>query len=140
MIENAVKFTNAGGYIEISVFSDSARSGVCVRNSGAGIEADEIGMIFDRFYKTDKSRSQDKNGMGLGLYLVKTIVHLHGGEITANSIPQEHTEFEFWLPKKTEPPKLKDGALPTVDAGQNEGYKKSTKRDGTDRRGKDVES
>lgn len=70
-------------------------------------------MIFDRFYKTDKSRSQDKNGMGLGLYIVRTIIRLHGGDITASSEPEEYTQFEFWLPKKQEAPKLKDGALPS---------------------------
>ena len=60
-------------------------------------------MIFDRFYKTDKSRSQDKNGMGLGLYIVKTIIHLHGGEITVSSIVDQYTQFSFWLPKLPEP-------------------------------------
>ena len=75
---------------------------VSIRNSGPGIPADEVGMIFDRFYKTDKSRSQDKNGMGLGLYIVKTIIKLHGGEITVSSVENEYTEFSFWLPKLEE--------------------------------------
>lgn len=113
LIENAVKFTNEGGYIEICIFDAPTHSGVRIRNSGTGIAPEEIGMIFDRFYKTDKSRSQDKNGMGLGLYIVRTIIRLHGGEITASSEPEEYTQFEFWLPKKQEAPKLKDGALPS---------------------------
>ncbi len=66
LVENAVKFTNQGGYIEITILTGrpaaASGSGTC----GAGIAPEEIGMIFDRFYKTDKSRSQDKNGMGLG--------------------------------------------------------------------------
>lgn len=102
LFENAVKFTNPGGYIEIQVEDGADRTTVSIRNSGHGIEPDEIRMIFDRFYKTDKSRSQDKNGMGLGLYIVKTIIHLHGGEITVSSIVDQYTQFTFWIPKRPE--------------------------------------
>jgi hypothetical protein len=112
LFENAVKFTNPGGYIEIHVEDSSDRTTVTVRNSGHGIETEEIGMIFDRFYKTDKSRSHDKNGMGLGLYIVKTMIHLHGGEISVSSVVDDYTQFSFWLPKTAEAPKLKEGALP----------------------------
>ena len=84
------------------------RTSVAIKNSGAGIAADEIALIFYRFYKTDKSRSQDKNGMGLGLYIVRTIIKLHGGEITVQSVENEYCQFEFWLPKHEEP-KLKAG-------------------------------
>ena len=108
LFENAVKFTNPGGYIEIQVEDGADRTTVSIRNSGHGIEPDEIRMIFDRFYKTDKSRSQDKNGMGLGLYIVRTIIKLHGGEITVQSVENEYCQFEFWLPKHEEP-KLKAG-------------------------------
>ena len=99
LIENAVKFTNEGGYIQIGVSDREDRTVVRVRNSGPGIPADEVSLIFDRFYKTDKSRSKDKTGMGLGLYIVRTIVRLHGGEITASSVENEYCQFEFWLPK-----------------------------------------
>ncbi|NLG93335.1 MAG: ATP-binding protein, partial [Clostridiales bacterium] len=110
LIENAVKFTNEGGYIEIRVQDLPDRTSVTIKNSGAGIAPDELSLIFDRFYKTDKSRSQDKNGMGLGLYIVRTIVKLHGGEITVSSVQNEYCQFEFWIPKIKEPPKLKDGS------------------------------
>ena len=99
LIENAVKFTNEGGEININITDTPARTTVKVKNTGQGIPADEIGYIFDRFYKTDKSRSQDKNGMGLGLYIVKTILKQHGGDITVSSVENEYCEFEFWLPK-----------------------------------------
>ena len=105
LIENAVKFTNVGGYIDIRVEDLPDRDTVTVRNSGAGIPADEMKLIFERFYKTDKSRSQDKNGMGLGLYIVRTIINLHGGEITVSSVENEYCQFQFWLPKLREPPK-----------------------------------
>ncbi len=106
LIENAVKFTNQGGYIEIRITDQPTRTLVAIKNSGSGIAPDELSLIFDRFYKTDKSRSQDKNGMGLGLYIVRTIIRLHGGEINVSSVQNEYCQFDFWIPKKSEPPKL----------------------------------
>ncbi len=100
LLENAVKFTNVEGYIDIRLAETNDRVTVTIKNSGPGIPADEVAMIFDRFYKTDKSRSQDKNGMGLGLYIVRTIIRLHGGEICVSSVENEFCQFEFWLPKK----------------------------------------
>lgn len=102
LIDNAVKFTNEGGYLQISITQGGGRTTVTIENSGSGIAPDELPMIFERFYKTDKSRSQDKNGMGLGLYIVRTIIRLHGGEITASSEQNKFTRFEFWLPQKIE--------------------------------------
>lgn len=101
LIENAVKFTNPGGYILFEVTDSIDRTVVSIQNSGNGIEPEELPMIFDRFYKTDKSRSKDKNGMGLGLYIVKTIIQLHGGEISVSSKVNEYCRFEFFLPKRS---------------------------------------
>ena len=100
LIDNAVKFTNEGGYLKLGIVHENARTTVSVENSGGGIAPDELPMVFERFYKTDKSRSRDKNGMGLGLYIVRTIVRLHGGEITAESRQNQFTRFEFWIPDK----------------------------------------
>ena len=110
LIENAVKFTNEGGYIRISLSDAPDRTTLEIRNSGQGIQPDELPHIFERFYKTDKSRSKDKNGMGLGLYIVKTILRLHGGDITAASETGSYCSFTLWLPKEKEPiqPKPKD--------------------------------
>jgi signal transduction histidine kinase len=102
LIDNAVKFTNEGGYLQIDLSQNGGRTTVGIENSGPGIAPDELPMVFERFYKTDKSRSRDKNGMGLGLYIVKTIVRLHGGDITAGSEPNKFTRFEFWIPQKIE--------------------------------------
>jgi signal transduction histidine kinase len=102
LIDNAVKFTNEGGYLRISMTQAGGRTTVGIENSGPGIAPDELPMVFERFYKTDKSRSRDKNGMGLGLYLVRTIIRLHGGEITAASEPDQFTRFEFWIPDRLE--------------------------------------
>lgn len=100
LFENAVKFVNINGYIEVKIKDESDRLTVSIKNSGEGISSEEVKRVFERFYKTDKSRSQDKNGMGLGLYIVKTIIRLHGGEIKAESKLDEYCKFEFWIPKK----------------------------------------
>lgn len=102
LVENATKFTNVGGDIKVSVEDKGSDVWVSITNTGPGIPPEQIGFVFDRFYKTDKSRSHDKNGMGLGLYLVKTIIRLHGGEITAESVVDKYTCFKFRLPKKKE--------------------------------------
>ena len=98
LLDNAVKFTNDGGSIRLRVTQAPGRAVVTVRNSGEGIPTEEMPHIFDRFYKSDRSRSRDKVGVGLGLYLVKTIISMHRGEICVRSVAGEYAEFEFWLP------------------------------------------
>lgn len=98
LIENAVKFVNEGGYLEFGFSSDAKNSYISVKNSGEGLSKEEIPKIFDRFYKTDRSRGLDKNGVGLGLYIVRSIVSLHGGEIIVRSNEGEFVEFVFSLP------------------------------------------
>ena len=116
LVENAVKFTNTEGYISFNVSDSIDRIVVTIENSGSGIQSDELPLVFEKFYKTDKSRSQDKNGMGLGLYLVRTIIKLHGGDISVSSVVNEYTRFSFYIPKPQEPPKLKynTGSIPVT--------------------------
>ena len=96
--ENAVKFTPQGGYIEFKVelIRDSVK--FYIKNSGDGLSEQELSNIFERFYKTDRSRSEDKTGMGFGLYIVKTILKLHNGNVKATSVLNEYTCFEVTLP------------------------------------------
>ena len=98
LVDNAVKFTPDGGYIDVSSKSDAEKVIIKIRNSGRGIPSDEIDKIFERFYKIDKSRSYDIKGAGMGLYIVKTIIELHGGQIAARSEEGLYTEFIFQLP------------------------------------------
>ena len=112
LIENAVKFTNEGGYIEFRIDESLEQFDFIIKNSGMGIKKSEIDLVFGRFYKTDKSRSKDKKGLGLGLYLVRSIIRLHGGDITANSVYGEYTEFDFYLPKKNSNKKSDRKSLP----------------------------
>lgn len=97
LIDNAIKFTPNGGFIDIRTGLANGKVFVAVQNSGAGIAKDELSHVFDRFYKTDKSRSQDKSGAGLGLFIVKNILQSHGENIWAESEPGEYTRFNFTL-------------------------------------------
>ena len=102
LFDNAIKFTQEDGFIDIQTGVKEGRAYVSVQNSGAGIEEKDLVHIFDRFYKSDKSRSQDKNGAGLGLYIVKSILQAHGEQIWAESVPQEFTRFSFTLETSNE--------------------------------------
>lgn len=93
-----MKFANDGGYLDFSYTVEGSVTYIGVKNSGAGLAKEEIPFVFDRFYKTDKSRSLDKKGVGLGLHIVRSIVNLHSGEIIVRSVQGEYTEFVFTLP------------------------------------------
>ncbi len=98
LLDNAVKFTPEGGTITFFGKYENDATTITIRNSGQGISDDEISRIFERFYKVDQSRSFDVKGVGLGLYIVKTIVNMHDGVIKADSKKGEYTEFTFTIP------------------------------------------
>lgn len=100
LVDNAIKFTPKGGYIEVSAVKNQKRVLVSIKNSGEGLSPEEAHHVFERFYKVDKSRSKDVKGTGIGLYIVKSIVELHGGQIAVNSQQGEYCEFVFWIPQK----------------------------------------
>lgn len=102
LMDNAVKFTNDGGYIKVMVSVKGKTAYISICNSGIGVPSDELPHIFERFYKTDKSRSFDKQGVGLGLFIVKTIVALHGGTIRAESAEGKYCNVIFTLPEAEE--------------------------------------
>ena len=111
LFDNAIKFTPEKGAIDVKVCTKNGKACFSVRNSGMGIAEDELLHIFDRFYKTDKSRSLDKNGAGLGLYIVKSIIQAHGERVWAESNQGEFAKFSFALKlsdnkKQTEEEKL----------------------------------
>jgi two-component system, OmpR family, sensor histidine kinase ArlS len=85
LIENAIKYTNKGGKIEISAFKKENWGGFEVKDSGIGIHEEEIPLIFRRFYRIDKARSRKTGGSGLGLAIAKDIVENHGGYIDVQS-------------------------------------------------------
>jgi signal transduction histidine kinase len=100
LIDNAVKFTSEEGSLSLKVHSTDKKTVVSVYNSGNGIPADDIPRVFDRFYKTDRSRGLDKKGVGLGLYISKTIIDQHGEEMWVKSEEGSYCEFAFTLEKK----------------------------------------
>lgn len=98
LVNNAVKFTNNGA-IEIKVTDRNDEVVIEVIDSGIGISSEHLEKLFDRFYRTDKARSRDKGGTGLGLAVVKSILDAHGSEIFVESKPGEGSRFWFSLPK-----------------------------------------
>jgi signal transduction histidine kinase len=96
LIDNAIKFSPPGGIIRLELWKQGDRAYVSVENSGETIPEDEMLYIFERFHKTDKSRSADREGAGLGLYIVKTILDNHNEDIFVTS-SDGVTKFVFTL-------------------------------------------
>ena len=96
LIDNAIKFSLPGGSICLQSWKQGGRAYVSVENHGETIPADELPHIFDRFHKADKSRSADRDGVGLGLYIVKTILDTHNENIFVTS-SDGVTKFVFTL-------------------------------------------
>lgn len=97
LIDNAVKFCPEGKTLGIRIREGSSKAYVSVSNEGDTIPPEELPLVFDRFHKLDKSRSQNRDGWGLGLYIVKTIVCSHGEDISVSS-KDGKTEFTFTMP------------------------------------------
>lgn len=97
LVSNAVKYTN-NGCIEVDYAKEGNKVQVWVKDSGIGISEEHLDRLFDRFYRTDKARSRDKGGTGLGLSVVKSILSAHGTEIHVSSRVGQGTEFRFSLP------------------------------------------
>lgn len=99
LTDNAVKFANVGGTVRVSTKRSGDYVEVSVFNSGSFISEEDRKKVFDRFYKTDKSRGIDKNGVGLGLHIVKSILSEQGGEISVDS-NEKGTTFTFKLKRQ----------------------------------------
>ena len=100
--DNAVKFSCDGGVFRVSIgrLTDKNQKNklqVSVYNQGQGINEDDLPLVFERFYKGDKSRGLDRRGTGLGLYICKTIITAHGEEIGVTSIEGKDCQFSFTL-------------------------------------------
>ena len=97
LIDNAVKFCPEGGTLGLKLKEGGNKIYVSVSNDGETIPPEELPLVFDRFHKLDKSRSKNRDGWGLGLYIVKTIVSSHGENISVTS-RDGTTEFTFTMP------------------------------------------
>ncbi len=96
LLENATKFARQGSTLYLGVTTLDGKARVTVRNVGDTISAEELPLLFERFHKSDKSRSEDKDGVGLGLYIVKTILEQHHEKINVTS-ENGVTTFTFSL-------------------------------------------
>lgn len=99
LIQNAKKYTADGGSIYFSTAVEERYLKIIIRDTGIGISPEDLLMIFDRFYRGEKSRSRDYGGAGLGLAICKHIVEAHGGEIYAESVLDKGSTFYFTIPK-----------------------------------------
>ena len=98
LTDNAIKFINEKGTLRMAVAIQGQKAIFSIRNSGDGIPEEELYHLFDRFYKSDRSRGLDKKGMGLGLFIAKSVIDAHGEEIWVKSAEGRYTEFFFSLP------------------------------------------
>ena len=96
LLDNAIKFATEGTALGLSIQVKGEKAYVAIRDTGETIPPEELGQVFDRFHKADKSRSEDRDGWGLGLYIVKTIINNHRENITVTS-ENGVTEFTFTL-------------------------------------------
>lgn len=100
LISNAIKFSNPNDQIEVSILSDEEKVEISVKDMGMGIEKQNLDNIFNRFYQEDKSLSRNSEGTGIGLSLIKSLVELHGGNISVESEVNKGSIFRVVLPVK----------------------------------------
>jgi signal transduction histidine kinase len=99
LISNAIKFAREGGKVEVdAVPADGGMVNVRVRDNGAGIAADEIGQLFEKYRQGGNGKHSSQKGTGLGLVICKMIVEAHGGRIWVESEPARGSTFYFSLP------------------------------------------
>jgi signal transduction histidine kinase len=103
LISNAVRFTPPGGRVRVVLGGQGDEVEVAVIDTGVGIAPEELERIFDRFYQVEDPMTRRHGGMGLGLTIVKGLVHLHGGRVWAESVPGQGSRFVVALPTRVSP-------------------------------------
>ena len=99
LLENAIKYTESGGQIEVRVTGKTDRVRIAISDTGIGIPESDVTRIFERFYRVDKARSRSAGGTGLGLSIVRNLVQRSGGEISVKSEVDKGSTFSFELPR-----------------------------------------
>ena len=99
LLDNAVKYSDPGARVDVSVLEDASSVIVRVSDTGTGIPEEDLPNLFDRFYRVSKDRSRTTGGNGLGLAISKQIVELHGGELSVKSEVGVGSTFDVRLPK-----------------------------------------
>jgi heavy metal sensor kinase len=98
LLDNAVKYTSAGGVVEVSVDADDLHVSGFVKDTGIGIASEDLPHIFNRFYRVDRARSRAQGGAGLGLAIARWIAEAHGGTLSAESVLDRGSRFRLQLP------------------------------------------
>lgn len=98
LIDNGIKYTPQDGSVSLSLHTQGEWALLRVADSGVGISAAELGHIFSRFYRSTETRDRDQRGVGLGLSIVRSIAHAHGGRIEVDSLPGKGSTFSVLLP------------------------------------------
>jgi signal transduction histidine kinase len=99
LLDNAIKYSEAGARVDIAIKEDDSSLTVEVRDTGVGIPQEELAQLFERFYRVDKDRSRATGGSGLGLAISKQIVEMHGGDISVESEVGVGSIFRIRIPK-----------------------------------------
>jgi signal transduction histidine kinase len=99
LLDNGIKYSEAGGRVDVHVFEDAYHLTVRVRDSGMGIPEEDLEQLFERFYRVDKNRSRATGGSGLGLAISRSIVEMHGGTVAVQSKVGVGSTFTVRLPK-----------------------------------------
>ena len=102
LIENACKYSPAGTKVGIFITELETEALVQVADRGQGMSEEEIATIFDRFQQVDQSSTRASGGVGLGLYIVNSLVQAHNGHIEVESVPGKGSTFTVHFPKRTE--------------------------------------
>ncbi len=99
LVTNALKYTNPGGTVTLAADDDETSLWITVRDTGIGIAPEDLPHIFERFYRTDKSRARQTGGSGIGLTIARSIIEAHGGTLTAESEPGRGSTFTIRIPR-----------------------------------------
>lgn len=115
LVDNAVKYSEAGGSVEVGVTATPGRVAISVSDHGVGIPARDMERIFERFYRVDRARSRATGGTGLGLSIVRHVAANHGGTVRVSSVEGEGSTFVLELPA------VKAGDVPAREGDDGDG-------------------
>jgi signal transduction histidine kinase len=104
LLSNAHKYTPVGGSIAIAARREGGEVCVEIRDSGVGLTVEEQSQLFAKFFRASNRATQEVGGTGLGLAITRSLVEMHGGQITVQSVPGEGSTFSFTLPIVPAPP------------------------------------
>ena len=119
LLENAAKYTDPGGHVRVYARREGGEVVICVKDTGIGIDPDLLTQVFDMFVQVERRLDRSQGGLGIGLSLVKSLVEMHGGTVTAHSEgPGRGTEFVVRLPAMTEDRGERHGPTQRPDEGR----------------------